>query len=129
MLDRDEFDPGRIEAELCQAGKDAVTVAAVTAVAVEERIQPAIRRVPVAPRIVPARRPEQADRREGNRHRVDIRRPDAGEIEAEFRRRAGHALLGVLVADEAFFLRRRDQLAVDVERGGRIVRQRAGESK
>jgi hypothetical protein len=35
----------------------------------------------------------------------------------------------VLVAHEAFFFGGRDQLAVDVQGGGGIVRQRAGQSK
>jgi hypothetical protein len=63
---------------------------------------------------------EKADRREGNGHRVDVR----GLMPAKSRqnrRLVGHAVLGVLVAHEAFFFRRGDQLAVDVERGGGVV--------
>ena len=129
VLDRHDLNLLQVEAELCQAPFDALPVAEVAAVAGEDRIQCAVGCIPVALRIMPARLLGQADRRKGDGHDVDVGRFDAGELKAELRCFVGHAVLRVLVADEAFFLCGRHQLAVDVEGGGGIVRQCAGKSK
>ncbi|MPN60423.1 hypothetical protein SDC9_208151 [bioreactor metagenome] len=78
---------------------------------------------------MPARLVGQADRREGNGHGGDVLRLDAGEIQAEAGGFVGHAVLGMLVADKAFFFGGCDELAVDVEGGGRIVGEGAGKAE
>jgi hypothetical protein len=54
---------------------------------------------------------------------------DAGKLQTELGGLVGHAVLGVLVANEAFLLCRCDEFAVDVERRRRVVGQRAGQSE
>lgn len=75
---------------------------------------------------MPARLPGEADRREGDGHRADLRRLDAGEFQAELCRLVRHTVFGVLVAHEALFFGRCNQLAVNVERGRWIMAQCAG---
>ena len=70
----------------------------------------------------------EADRCEGNRYGINIRRLDSGKFQTELCCFVGHAVLGVLVADEAFLLGGGNQLAADVERGRGVVGQCAGKS-
>ena len=114
VLDRDDLDSLQVEAELEQAPFDAFLVTVEAAVAGEDRVERAVRCVPVALGVVPARLLAKADRSKRDGHRIDLRRLDAGEVQAELRRLVGHAVLGVLVAHEAFFFRSGDELAVDV---------------
>jgi len=118
-----------VEAELRQAPFDALLVAVEAAVAQQDRVQPAVGGVPVALRVVPARLFGDADRGEGDGDDVDVPGPDAGEREAELRRLVRHAVLGVLVADEALLLGGGDEPAVDVEGGGGVVGERAGKAE
>jgi hypothetical protein len=53
---------------------------------------------------------------------------DAGKIQAEARRLVRHAVLGMLVADEAFFFSGGNEFAVNIEGGRRVVGQCAGKS-
>ena len=126
MLDRDDLDFLEVEAELGQAPFDPLLVAIVAAIAGENRVQRAVRGVPVAFCVVPACFLAKADWCEWNGYSIDIRRLDACELQAEFRGFVGHAVFGVLVAHEAFFFSGRDEFAVDVQRGGRVMGQRAG---
>ena len=121
VLDRLDLDFLQVEAELLQAPLDALVVTLVAAVAEQDRIQRAIRRVGVALGVVPAGLFHDADGSEGNRHHVDIGRLDPCLLQAELRRFVGHAVLRVLVTHEALFLDGRDQLAVDVQGGGRVM--------
>lgn len=52
-----------------------------------------------------------------------------GLLQAELGGLVGHAVLRMLVAHEALFLDRRDQLAVDVQGGGRVMAERAGQAE
>ncbi|MCY1368149.1 hypothetical protein D9M69_551160 [compost metagenome] len=118
-----------VEAQLLQAPDDLLAVALVAAVAHEDGVEGAIRGVPVTLGVVPAGLAEQADGGEGNGHHIDVGRFDAGLFQAELGRLVGHAILRVLVAHEALFFRGGDQLAVDVERGGRIMAEGAGKAE
>ena len=129
VLDRHDLRVLQVETQLLQAPGDALPVAVEAPVAGDERVERAIRGIPVAPGVVPARRFGEADRCKGNGYRVNVGRLDAGKFQAELRRFVRHAVLGVLVANEALLLSRRDELAVDVERCRRVVGQRAGQSE
>ena len=129
VLDRLDLDLLRIEAQLFQAPDDLVAVALVAPVAHQDRIESAVRGVPVTLGIVPARFAEQADRGERDRDHINVGRLDAGLFQAEFRRFVGHAVLCMLVAHEAFFFGGRDQLAVDIQGCGRIMAKGAGQAK
>jgi hypothetical protein len=129
VLDGHDFGRLEIKTELQQTPFDAFSIAEETPVAGQEGVQRPIRRIPVAFGIVPAGAFGEADRRKRNGHRVDLGRLDAGKFQAELRRFVGHAILGVLVADEALLFRCGNELAIDVQRGRRIVGQRAGKSE
>lgn len=126
-LDLDFF--FRIEAQLLQAPDDLVAVALVATVAHQDRVERAVRGVPVTLGIVPTRLAEQADRSERDRHHVNVGRLDAGLFQAELRRFVGHAVLCMFVAYEALFFGGRNQLAVDIQRCGRIMAKGAGQAK
>ncbi len=129
VLDRLDLDLLRIEAQLLEAPDNLVAVALVTAIAHQQRIEGAIRCVPVTLGVMPAGLAEQADRGERNRDHVDVRRLDACLFQTELRRLVGHAVLCVLVTNEALFFGRCYQLAVDIKRCGRIMAKGAGQAK
>src|SRR5690606_73452 len=91
MLDRLQLDLLQIESQLLQAPLDAFPVAVVTAVAHENGIQRAVRRIPVALGVMPAGLLEDADGCEGNGDDIHVRRSDSGLLQAEFGRLVGHA--------------------------------------
>ncbi len=129
VLNRLDLDLLRIEAQLLQAPHDLVAVALVAAVAHQDRVEGAVRGVPVTLGVVPARLAEQADRGEWDRHHVNVGRLDASLFQAELRRFVGHAVLCMFVAYEALFFGGRDQLAVDIQGCGRIMAKGAGQAK
>jgi hypothetical protein len=129
MLDRHDLRLLQVEAKLQEAPLDTLTVAMEAPVAGQDRVQSAVGSIPVAFRIVPARRFRKADRGKGDGHRVYVLRPDAGKLQAELRGLVGHTVLGVLVANETLLLCRCDELAVDIERCRRIVGQCAGQAE
>ena len=129
MLDRDDLDLLEVEAKLHETPLDPLFVTIKTSIAGEDGVERTVRRVEVAPGVVPACLPGQADRRIGNGDGINIGGFQSGEIQTEFRRLVGHAALGVLVAHEAFFFGSSDQLAANVKCGRRVMRQRAGESE
>ncbi|MCY1391860.1 hypothetical protein D9M71_67120 [compost metagenome] len=129
VLDRLDLDFLRVEAQLLQAEHDVLAVALVATVAHQDRVEGAVRGVPVALGVVPARLAEQADRRERNGYHIHVRRFDAGLLQAELRRFVGHAVLCMFVAYEALFFSGSDQFAVDVQGRGRIMAKGAGQAK
>ncbi|MCY1407306.1 hypothetical protein D9M71_226030 [compost metagenome] len=129
VLDRLDLDFFRVKTQLLQAEHNVFAVALVAAVAHQDRVECAVRGIPVTLGVVPARLAEQADRREWNRHHVDVRRLDAGLLQAELRRFVGHAVLCMFVAYEALFFSGSDQFAVDVQGRGRIMAKGAGQAK
>lgn len=84
VLDRLDLDLLRIKTQLLQAPDDLVAIALVATVAHQDRIEGAIRRVPVALGVVPAGLAEQADRGERNRHHVNVGRLDTGLFQQNF---------------------------------------------
>jgi hypothetical protein len=76
---------------------------------------------------VPAGRPGEVDRREGNGHHVDLGGVDPGLAQAKGGCFQRHAVLGMLVADKALLFGGGHQFAVDVQGGGGIVAEGAGE--
>ena len=58
-----------------------------------------------------------------------VRRLDARLFKTEFCRFVGHAVLCMLITYEAFFFGRCYQLAVDIQSGGRVMAQGAGQAK
>ena len=114
VFDRLDLHLLQVEAELHQAPLDALLVAFVAAVAEEDGIERAIRRVGVALGVLPAGLLEDADGGEGNGDHVDIRGLDASLLQAELGRLVGHAVLRVLVTHEALFFGGSNKLAVDV---------------
>ena len=129
MLYRHELGLDPVDAERGTHDQHASSVASIAPIAVEERIERAIGRVPVTSRVMPARRRVESDRCVGKRDHVDVARFDAGELQAEPGRVQRHPILRVLVANEAFFFCRRDDFAVDQQRRRRIVIQRSGQSQ
>ena len=129
MLHRHEARAGILETEPAQHGQRPATVAREPPVAGKQCGQGPVRRVPVARGVVPARRRAQADGRVRVGDSVHLVGPDAGLAQAEKRRFGRLTALGVLVANEPLFLGRRHQFAVDQQRGGRVVADRAGQSK
>jgi hypothetical protein len=127
VFDRHDLGLPEIETELQQAPLDALAVTVKTPVAGQDGVERTLGCIPVAFCIVPACRFGEADRGKGNGHRIDLGGLDAGKLQAELRSLVGHAVLGVLVANEALLLCRCDEFAVDVERRRRVVGQRAGQ--
>lgn len=85
VLDRLDFDLFRIKTQLLQAPDDFVAIALVAAVAHQNRVEGAVRCIPIAFGVVPARFAEQADGCERNGDDINIRRLDACLFEAELR--------------------------------------------
>lgn len=129
MLDRLDLDFLRIETQLLEAPDNLVAIALVATVTHQDRIERAVRGVPVTLGVMPASLAEQADRRERNRYHINVGWLDAGLLEAELRRLVRHAVLCMFIAHKALFLSRRDQLAVDVQSCGRIMAKGAGQAK
>ena len=129
VFDRLDLDFFRIETQLLKAPDDLVAIALVATVAHQDRIEGAIRRVPVTLGVVPAGFVEDADRCERDRYHIHIARLDPGLFQAELGRLVGHAVLRVLVAHEALFFGGRDQLAVDIQGGGWIMAEGAGKAE
>ena len=129
VFDRDDFSLRKIETELRQAPFDALLVALEAAVAGEQGVEGAVRGVPVALGVMPARLVGEADGREGNGDGGNVLRLDAGEFQAETGGFVGHAVLGMLVAHEAFFFSGGDELAVDVQGCRRVVGEGAGKAE
>src|SRR5690606_18103849 len=119
----------QIETELLQTPLDALLVSVIAPVTHEDGIQGAVRGVPVALGVMPAGFLEDADRGEGNGDDIHVLRLDARLLQTELCRLVGHAVLGMLVTHEAFFLDGGDQLSADIQRSGRIMAQSAGKSK
>ncbi len=115
VLHRLDLDLFRVEAQLLQAPDDLIAVALVATVAHQDRVQGAVRGVPVALGVVPASLAEQADRGKRNRDYVNVGRLDPGLLQAEFRRLVGHAVLCMFVAHETLFFSGGNQLAVDIQ--------------
>ena len=65
----------------------------------------------------------------GSHHRTDIARLDASEVETELRRFVRHTVLGMLVANEALLFRSRNQRAINIKGGRRVVRNGTGQSE
>src|SRR5690606_28630577 len=76
MLDRFQLDLLQIETQLLQAPLDAFSVAVVTAVAHENGIQRAVRRIPVALGVMPAGLLEDTDGCEGYGDDIHVRRSE-----------------------------------------------------
>lgn len=72
VLDRDDLDFLQVEAKLEQAPFDALLVTVEAPVTGKDRVERAIRGVPVTLGVVPARLLAQADRGERDGHRVDV---------------------------------------------------------
>lgn len=129
VFDRFDLDLLRVEAQLLQAPDDLLAVTLVATVAHQDRVEGAVRGVPVALGIVPARLAEQTDGGERDGHYVDVGRLDAGLLRAELRRLVGHAVLRMLVTHEALFFGGGNQFAVDVQGRGRVMAKGAGQAK
>lgn len=129
VLDRLDLDLFRVEAQLFQAPDDLLAVALVASVAHQYSVEGAIRGVPVALGIVPARLAEQADRGERDGYHVDVGWLDASLFQAELRRLVGHAVLRMLVTHEALFFGGGNQFAVNVQGRGRVMAKGAGQAK
>ncbi len=129
VLDRFDLDLFRVEAQLLQAPDDLLAVALVATIAHQDRVEGAVRGVPVALGIVPARLAEQADRGERDGYHVDVGWLDACLFQAELRRLVGHAVLRMLVTHEALFFGGGNQFAVNVQGRGRVMAKGAGQAK
>src|SRR5690606_32659192 len=129
MFDRLQLDLLQIETQLLQAPLDAFPVAVVTAVAHENGIQGAVRRIPGALGVVPACLLEDTDGCEGYGDDIHVRRSDSGLLQAEFGRLVGPAVLGMLVPQEAVFPHGSNRLAIDIQGSGWIMAQSAGQSQ
>jgi len=129
MLNRFDLDFLRIKTQLFKAEHDLVAIAFVTTVTHQDRVKSAVRGVPIAFGIVPARLPEQADRSERDRHHINVGRFDTCLLKAKLCGFVGHAVLCMLITHEAFFFSRRYQLAVDIEGCGGIMAEGAGQAK
>ena len=129
VLDRLDLDFLQVETQLLQAPLNLLVVTLVAAIAHEDRIEGAIRCVPVALGILPAGFLEDADRRKRNSHHINVGRFDPGLFQTELGRLVGHAVLRVLVAHKALFFGGRDQLAVDIQGGGWIMAEGAGKAE
>ena len=127
MLHRNELASGPVDAERGTHDQHASSIASIAPIAVEERIERAIGRVPVTFRVMPARRRVESDRCIRERDHVDVARFDACELQTEPGRVQRHPILRVLVANEALFFCGRDDLAVDQQRRRWIVIQRSGQ--
>ena len=126
VFDRDDFDLLEVEAELYKTPFNTLLVTVVAAVAGEDGVKRAVRRVKITFGVVPAGFFKNADWRKRNGYRVNISGLDSCLLQTEFCRFVGHAALGVFVADEAFLFGGGNELAVNVECCRRIVCQRAG---
>ncbi|MNV73435.1 hypothetical protein D3C71_1665850 [compost metagenome] len=114
---------------MLQAPDNLLAVALVATVAHQDGVEGAVRGVPVALGIVPARLAEQADRGERDGYHVDVGWLDACLLQAELRRFVGHAVLRMLVTHEALFFGGGNQFAVDVQGRGRVMAKGAGQAK
>ena len=104
-------------------------IASVTAIAIEQGIEGAVGRVPVAAGVMPARATENGDRRAGHRHRVDVAGLYLRGTNAEARRLPWHVAFGVLASDQTFLFDGRHQFAIDEQRRRGIVAECARKSE
>ena len=128
---RHRFEPGArpVDAEFAACAHHPGAIAAKAPVAVEDRIERAVGRVPVPARVMPAAAIEKPDAGIRERHRVDVCRTEARFLQAIARRLEGHAAVGVLDPDEALLLGGGDDLAVGQEGGRGVVTQCAGQAQ
>ena len=129
VLHRHEARPRPVDAELAPQVEDPPAVAAEAPIAVEDGVEGPLRRIPVAAGVVPARRAEEGNRRIGAGDGIDIPGGHAGSVEAVAGRFERQPPEGVLLAHEAFLLRRSCDPAVHQQGGGRIVPQGAGQAQ
>jgi hypothetical protein len=115
--------------QLLHESANLVHVAPVAAIAIEQRIEGAVWRIPVAARVMPARAAENGDGRAGHRHRVDVAGLDLRGTNAEACRLPWHEALGVLASDQTFLFDGRHQFAVDEQRSRGVMAQCAGKSE
>ena len=104
-------------------------VAAETPIAVQQRIQSPVGRVPVTAREAPARGRRKRNGRVREGDNVHVPRVDAPRGQAIAGRLDGHALLRMLLSYEPLFLDRRNDLSVYQQRCGGIVTQGARETQ
>ncbi len=129
VFDRLDLDLFQVKTQLLQAPLDFFVVAAVAAVAGQNGIQRTLGRIPVTFGIMPAGFFLDTDRGKGNGHDINIFRLDASLFEAEFGRLVGHAVFCMLVTHQALFFHGSNQLAINVQGGGRVVAQCAGQTQ
>lgn len=115
VFNRFDLDLLRIKTQLLQAPDDLVAIALITTVTHQDRVECAVRGVPVTFGVLPTGLAEQTDRSERDRYHVNVGRFDTGLLKTELRRLVGHAVFCMLIAYEALFFSRRHQLAVDVQ--------------
>ena len=118
-----------VDAQMLPRLHHAAAAAPKAAVAVDQRIERSVRRIPVPLGVAPTSRADEADGRVGKSNGIHFPRAEASRFQAIAGRLLRHAVFGMLVPYEALLLSRRHQLAVHQQRRGGVVAQGAGEAE